>query len=87
LFFENCRFYNDDGSEVIEEAALLCSLVPEVYRMQQLIALQLIKIMGSNIVRAPRTEQFWEKSQGARLSSNGGHPRSIQQQRAKLLRK
>ena len=31
LMFENCRLYNDDEGEVIEEAVRLLQLVPETY--------------------------------------------------------
>ena len=31
LMFDNCNIYNDDDGEVIEEAARLFALLPEVY--------------------------------------------------------
>jgi hypothetical protein len=31
LMFDNCNIYNDDDGEVIEEAARLFALVPEIY--------------------------------------------------------
>lgn len=31
LMFDNCNIYNDEDGEVIEEAARLFALVPEIY--------------------------------------------------------